>query len=59
VDYHVVPLAGHFAFLPACDERLAAAQPAICKDAPGFDRTAFHETLNAEIVRFLRAHLGH
>jgi len=58
VDYHLVPLAGHYAFLPPCDARLAAAQPAICKDAPGFDRTAFHKAFNAEIVRFFRAHLG-
>jgi predicted dienelactone hydrolase len=58
VDYHVIPLAGHFAFLPPCDEPRAAAQPVICKDAPGFDHTAFHTTLNAGIVRFFRAHLG-
>jgi predicted dienelactone hydrolase len=58
VDYHVVPLAGHFAFLPPCDERMAAAQPMICKDAPGFDRAAFHKALNAGIVHFFRAHLG-
>lgn len=57
-DYHVVPLAGHFAFLPPCDERLAAAQPAICKDAPGFDRAAFHKAFNTEIVRFFRVHLA-
>lgn len=58
VDYRVVPLAGHFAFLQPCEERLAAAQPAICTDAPGFDRAAFHRVFNGEVVRFFRAHLG-
>ena len=58
VDYRVVPLAGHYSFLPPCDARLAAANPPICKDAPGFDRAAFHATFNAEIVRFFRSRLG-
>jgi predicted dienelactone hydrolase len=57
VDYHVIPLAGHFAFLQPCGERLIIAQLAICKDARGFDRAAFHRAFNAEVVRFFHAHL--
>lgn len=57
-EYHVVPGAGHFAFLPPCGAALAAAKPGICTDAPGFDRGAFHEEFNAGIVRFFRAHLA-
>jgi len=58
VDYHLIPLAGHFDFLQPCDARLTAAAPMICNSAQGFDRAAFHQTLNAGIVRFFRAHLG-
>lgn len=57
-EYHVVPGAGHFGFLPPCGEGLAAAKPEICSDANGFDRAAFHAEFNAEIVRFFEAHLA-
>ena len=57
VDYHLIPLAGHFDFLQPCDRDLTVAAPEICKDPPGFDRAAFHQALNTEIVRFFRAHL--
>jgi hypothetical protein len=30
-----------------------------CMDAPGFDRVAFHEQLNVDVLAFLRANLGH
>ncbi len=56
-EYHVVPGAGHFGFLPPCGEALAAAKPEICSDAAGFDRAAFHSEFNAEIVRFFQVHL--
>jgi len=51
-EYHVVPNAGHFAFLAPCGPGLAAIAPDICRDAPGFDRVAFHAAFNAEVVRF-------
>jgi len=57
-EYHVVPGAGHFGFLPPCGEGLAAARPEICSDAIGFDRAAFHTEFNAEIVRFFQAHFA-
>ena len=47
---HIVPLAGHFAFLAPCSPDLATAAPEICSDLLGFDRTAFHRDFNAAIV---------
>jgi predicted dienelactone hydrolase len=57
-EYHVMAGARHFAFLPPCSPALAAAVPDICRDAPGFDRAAFHDRFEAEVARFLRARLG-
>lgn len=51
-EYRRVEGAAHFDFLPPCSPELAAAAPMICKPTPGFDRAAFHETLNREVVRF-------
>jgi predicted dienelactone hydrolase len=56
-DYHVVANAGHFDFLPPCDARLARIAPDICTSLPGFDRAAFHEQFNADVVRFFQAKL--
>ena len=55
-DYVVVPEAGHFAFV-ACTEELAKRAPAICRDAPEFDRAAFHQRFNAAVVAFFKAKL--
>jgi predicted dienelactone hydrolase len=51
-EFHRVPNAGHYDFLPPCDARLAALKPAICASLPGFDRAAFHAQFNAAIVAF-------
>ena len=56
-DEHVVPLAGHFAFLAPCSDALAAAAPEACVDAPGFDRAEFHRTFNEILIAFFRARL--
>ncbi|WP_333592389.1 alpha/beta hydrolase family protein [Brevundimonas sp.] len=56
-EYRRVEGAGHFDFLPPCSPELAAAAPMICAPTPGFDRAAFHETLNREVVRFFKATL--
>ncbi|WP_233850206.1 alpha/beta hydrolase family protein [Paraburkholderia sp. HD33-4] len=50
-DYRVVANAGHYDFLPPCDARLARLRPEICDSAPGFDRAAFHQRFNADVVR--------
>ncbi|CAN7539933.1 dienelactone hydrolase [Caballeronia sp. LjRoot29] len=56
-EYHVVANAGHYDFLPPCDARLSRKMPAVCNSEPGFDRAAFHEQLNADVVRFFEAEL--
>ncbi|MGO8919271.1 MAG: alpha/beta hydrolase family protein [Stellaceae bacterium] len=57
-DYHVVPNAGHFAFLALCSAGLAGVAPDICRDPPGFDRIAFHRDFDAAVVAFFTAHLS-
>jgi predicted dienelactone hydrolase len=54
-EYHVVPNAGHFAFLAPCSLALAARVPEICHDPEGFDRTAFHREFNPAVVAFFNA----
>ncbi len=49
-EFHAVPGAGHFDFLAPCAD--AASMPQLCQSAPGFDRAAFHERFNREVVRF-------
>jgi predicted dienelactone hydrolase len=56
-EYHVIANAGHYDFLPPCDARLSRLRPEICNSLPGFDRAAFHEQFNADVVRFFRAML--
>jgi len=54
-EFHVVPHAGHFAFL-LCGPSIKPV-PEYCGDAPGFDRLAFHREFNREVLRFFRAQL--
>jgi predicted dienelactone hydrolase len=54
-EYHVVAGAGHYDFLPPCNARQARKTPDICTSLPGFDRAAFHERFNAEVVKFFQA----
>jgi predicted dienelactone hydrolase len=54
-EYHVVPSAGHFAFLAPCTPALAARVPEICHDPEGFDRAAFHREFNPAVVAFFKA----
>jgi predicted dienelactone hydrolase len=56
-EYHVVPNSAHFAFLPPCSAALASARPELCSDAPDFDRAAFHNQLDADVLAFFRTHL--
>ena len=51
-EYHVVENADHFDFLAPCTDMLRQVAPMICISRPGFDRSAFHQTFNAEVVRF-------
>jgi len=56
-EYHVVANAGHYDFLAPCSPRLSRMAPGICTSLPGFDRAAFHERFNAEVLRFFQAKL--
>ena len=56
-DWHVAANAEHYAFLAPCSPALAEAAPEICRDAPGLDRAAFHQTLNAQVVGFFQRHI--
>lgn len=53
-EYHRVTDAGHYDFLPPCAPEMAAAIPSLCRSKPGFDRAAFHQMFNREVVRFFR-----
>jgi predicted dienelactone hydrolase len=57
-QYHVVPGSGHYDFLPPCSASLADANPHVCADPSGFNRAAFHEEFNSDIVRFFRTTLS-
>ena len=54
----VVAGAGHYAFLAPCGDALVRVVPEICKDPPGFDRTAVHTRLDRELVEFFEGTLG-
>jgi predicted dienelactone hydrolase len=56
-EYHVVPNAGHFAFLAPCTAMAEQFAPEICRDPAGFDRAAFHQQFNSAVVAFLKAKL--
>jgi len=57
-EFHLVEGADHFDFLAPCSPELANAAPQICTSRPGFDRTAFHQVFNREVVRFFEQSLG-
>ncbi|OAF10116.1 hypothetical protein AYJ54_12340 [Bradyrhizobium centrolobii] len=57
-DYHLVPGAGHFAFLAPCTPDLANKLPRICTDRPGFDRAAFHAEFDVAVLAFFGKHFG-
>lgn len=53
-EYHRVTDAGHYDFLPPCPPEMLAAIPVLCRSKPGFDRAAFHQAFNREVVRFFQ-----
>jgi predicted dienelactone hydrolase len=56
-EYHVVPNAGHFAFLAPCTPMAESIAPEICHDPAGFDRAAFHREFNPAVVAFFKTKL--
>ncbi|EIZ81170.1 dienelactone hydrolase [Novosphingobium sp. Rr 2-17] len=55
-EFHSVPGAGHFDFLAPCAD--PASMPQLCQSAPGFDRSAFHASFDAAVVKFFTAKLA-
>ena len=53
-EYHVVPNSRHLDFVICAP---ALANEPFCKDAPGFDRVAFHKQFNADVLAFFRVQL--
>jgi len=51
-EMHVVANAGHYDFLQPCSAALSKRAPEICTSKPGFDRAAFHEHFDHDIVAF-------
>lgn len=50
--------AGHFAFMTPIPPDMRARAGAVAEDPPGFDRAAFQDRLNAEILAFLERTLA-
>jgi len=51
-ETHVVAGAGHYDFLAPCSAALAKVNAMICASAPGFDRVAFHQAFDRDVVAF-------
>ena len=54
-EMQVVPGAVHFSFLAPCG---LLGPSELCQDTQGFDRAAFHQRFNSEVVKFFRTNLG-
>lgn len=57
-EYQVAQGAGHFAYLAPCPAELAEQAEEICVDPAGFDRIAWHQKMNADVVSFFQKNLG-
>lgn len=58
VIHRVIPGAGHFSFQSPFPAAMMNPGFAPSQDPPGFDRAALQPLLHAEILAFLRTHLG-
>lgn len=54
---HEVVNATHYSFLRPCSETLKAKNAETCSDLPAFDRVAFQEMLNQDLLTFFRSKL--
>lgn len=57
-EYRIVKGAGHYAFIAPCPEALIEEDPDICADRPGFNRIAFHERFNQQILDYFNRTLS-
>lgn len=53
-DYRVVRGAGHHDFLTPCGRHRSTGSGDVCASRPGFDRTRFHQEMNAAVGAFFR-----
>ena len=53
INYRLVKNGGHFSFLTPFPAEMRRPQFMPSSDPPGFDREAFHEILNREVLQFL------
>ena len=53
-EYHVAKGAGHFAYLAPCPPLLKESARDICTDPEGFDRLAWHRSMNVAITTFFK-----
>jgi predicted dienelactone hydrolase len=57
-EFHLVSNGIYFSLLPPCTTTMRRDLPSrLCDDAPGFDRSAFHDNFKSEVIGFLRKHL--
>ena len=56
IVHRVVPNAGHYSFVSPYPAAMTSPAFPPSQDPPGFDRVAFHRTMNAEILAFPVAH---
>jgi predicted dienelactone hydrolase len=56
-EEHIVSGEDHFIFLAPCSAALAAPIPEICRDTPGFDRSAFHHKFDQSVAAFFSKEL--
>jgi len=58
VAQRVVQGAGHFSFLSPFPDEMSGPGFALSQDPEGFDRAAFHDRMNAEVLAFLARESG-
>ena len=56
-EFHLVPNSTHLSFLMPCPPAITKVAGDACVDPPGFDRAAFHEQFNAQVLTFFRQNL--
>ena len=57
-EFHSVPNSTHMSYLMPCTPALAKVAGEACIDPAGFDRAAFHEQFNAQVLTFFRKNLS-
>jgi len=53
-DFRTVPKAQHSSFLSPCPNEFAASVHDICSELPNFDRAAFHNEFNTQVLEFFQ-----